>query len=170
MNKKLSIASIFILFAMATHGYLTSHYYPLKFGMVSGKSVCNLSETMDCDVAAASVYSDILGIPLSVFGLVFHLIMLAMIAAAWSGLSEDREKTLRYVFYLSLSSIAVSVVMAIISATQLTAWCPFCILAYVWSLLIAGVMYTSVSEPFGRIGEDLTTLMTESKGFWSPCC
>jgi protein-disulfide isomerase len=71
---------------------------------------------------------------------------------------------LRYVFYLSLSSIAVSVVMAIISATQLTAWCPFCILAYVWSLLIAGVMYTSVSEPFGRIGEDLTTLMTESKG------
>ncbi|NQZ01297.1 MAG: DsbA family protein [Bdellovibrionales bacterium] len=164
MNKKLTIASIFILFAITTHGYLTSHYYPLKFGMVSGKSVCNFSDTMDCDVAAASAYSDALGVPLSVFGLVYHLIMLVLIAVAWSGLSEDREKTLRYVFYLSALSVFTSIIMAIISATQLSAWCPFCILAYVWSLIIAGVLYTTAKPPFSNLSSDITSLFTESKG------
>lgn len=164
MTKKLSIASLFILFSMATHGYLTSHYYPLKFGMVHGKSACNLSETMDCDVAAASSFSDIMGIPLSVLGLVFHLILLSLIVVSWSGLSENREKTLRYSFYLSLSSVAISIVMAVISATQLSAWCPFCILAYAWSLLIAGTLYSTVESPFSEFFHDLSTLFTESKG------
>lgn len=164
MNKRLLAATITIILAIATHAYLTNHYYPLKFGVVSqGETLCSVNEVLDCDVAATSSYSTVLGIPLSVWGLSFHIVLLIMVLFSWMGLTAQRERTLRVATLLAFSSLATSVVLAIISLTLLTAYCPFCFLAYVWSILIAIFLLFSLREPFGLVKGDLAALFTESR-------
>lgn len=163
MNKKYAVVIIGILLAILTHAYLTNHYYPLKFGMAPTESLCHLGEKFDCDVAATSPYSSVAGIPLSVFGIVFHFILLVLVVGAWTGWAERTQRTLRISTALAGGSAIASVLLGIISATQLSAWCPFCILAYVFSFLILGGLWFLLEEPISKIKEDLPALVTESK-------
>lgn len=163
MNKKLIVVISAIILAILTHAYLTNHYYPLKYGMAPTESLCQLGDNMDCDVAATSKYSSILGIPLSVFGMTFHVILLLMVISVWTGLSENKQRTLRVATLLAGFSVAMSLLLAVISATQLSAWCPFCILGYVFSFVIFAVLWMLLEEPLYKVTSDIGALFTESR-------
>jgi protein-disulfide isomerase/uncharacterized membrane protein len=164
MNKKYAVVIIGILLAILTHAYLTNHYYPLKYGMAPTESFCKMGDKLDCDVAAASAYSNIFGVPLSVFGIVFHFLLLLLVVGVWTGLVERRERTLRVATGLAGASALGSIFLAVISATQLAAWCPFCILAYVFSFIIFCGLWMLLDSPFGQIKQDIPALFTESRG------
>lgn len=163
MNKKLIIVISAIILAILTHAYLTNHYYPLKYGMAPTESLCQLGDKMDCDVAATSKYSSVLGVPLSVFGMTFHVILLLMVISVWTGLSENKQRTLRVATLLAGFSVGASLLLAVISATQLTAWCPFCILGYVFSIIIFAVLWLLLEDPLSKITSDIRGLFTESR-------
>ncbi len=163
MNKKLIIVISAIILAIITHAYLTNHYYPLKYGMAPSESLCQMGDKMDCDVAATSKYSSFMGVPLSVFGMTFHVILLLMVISTWTGLAENKQRTLRVATTLAGFSVATSLVLAIISATKLTAWCPFCILGYIFSFIIFAVLWMLLEEPLSKVTSDITGLFTESR-------
>lgn len=163
MNKKALLVLVCLILAILTHGYLTQHYYPLKYGGPATNSFCQLGDKWDCDAAATSSYSSVLGIPLSVFGISFHIVLLLLVLAAWTGLTDHRQRTLRLVTILAGSSVFVSVILAIISATALSAWCPFCVLAYVFSFLIFIGLYLSLEEPLKLFLSDIPELFKTSK-------
>ena len=74
MNKKINALLISLVLTFATFAYLTYHHYGLIFGFAQA-SLCQISQTINCDSAALSSYSEFLGIPIALFGLAFSFVM-----------------------------------------------------------------------------------------------
>ena len=133
----MSCSTSLLVSLLATIGvfiYLTLHHYDVKLG-VGGGSICSISSAINCDAAAASAYAEVAGIPIAILGGVFHLILLGFIlfyAFGWISGSPYLQKILRGML---LSSAAVSVMMAVISAVLVKVACPFCVAGYVLSFL-----------------------------------
>ncbi len=131
--------------AAAVHGYLTIHHYKVKAGQLGGDSLCNIGEKLNCDVAAASSYSELFGIPLAMLGgfMNFFLALLTLLYA-FRFFGENNKSGFRNaIFGTTLVIFLTSIVMAAITFTQLDSYCPFCMVTYGLSIitLIAAWMY-----------------------------
>ena len=73
-EKTLKIIFLLAILGILVSSYLTYIYYSEKY------SSCELSETFSCSAVSKSQYGEILGIPVSLFGIVGYLI-LAMISS-----------------------------------------------------------------------------------------
>lgn len=128
------VAVLSTLIALALHAYLTIEYYQLKLGVSSGKSLCNVSATFNCEVVAISPYASFLSVPMALWGLMTNLIFLVLFLGAWSGLASSTSLWTRLSLWLSGAIALASVVMGAISATKLGTYCLFCIGTYVASV------------------------------------
>lgn len=134
-NKYLLLALLTTLAAIGVHIYLTQHYYGVKFGLGEGGSICNVNEVLNCDAVTASKFAAFLGLPVALWGVATNLILFCFIGLTRYNLTQDRAKTSRYTFLLSLTTVLASVVMATISVTAMNNLCLFCIAAYVLSVI-----------------------------------
>lgn len=134
-NKLLIFALISTLLAVGIHTYLTQHFYGLKFGTIEGQSICNVSEVLNCDAVSASKFSEFLGIPMAMWGLMTNIVLLYFLTVTHFNLVEDKAKTSRYAFYLSGITVIASLVMGAISFTLLHNLCIFCIATYFLSFI-----------------------------------
>lgn len=164
MKTRVQIALMGCLASVAAHLYLTLHYYPLKFGFAAGNSICNLNAKFDCDAVAASGYSSLFGIPLSVWGLVTNAVLFFMILFSWLEWSEHPERLKRWTLLLAGGSFVASLVMGVISFTQLNSYCLFCLTLYVLSAIIFFAYRGLKREPLGPgLTADLPHLWSDSK-------
>ncbi len=129
------IALASLVAAVGTHGYLTNYHFTLKYGAPAADSLCTLSAVFSCDAAAASKYAELFGIPLALWGAIANFILLGL--AVFFPLTDESRKPAARANLLAFSGFIAltSVVMGIISVTQLTRYCPFCIATYVFSFL-----------------------------------
>ncbi len=165
MKLKITLALFFIFVSIAVHGYLTSHYYPLHFGMTTEKAMCNVGESFNCDAVAASSYSNLWGIPLSVWGLATNTILLGMFLVFWLGLTDNKSDWKRWSLYVAGASAAASIIMGVISFTQLTTYCLFCIILYFLSFgIFACLAMVQDEKVMNKLGDDLQALFTRAKG------
>lgn len=134
-------AIVATLLALATHGYLTAQNFRLKSGVLEGKSVCNINSQFNCDAVALSKYSEVAGISVAVWGLATNAVLLFFLIVLLTRISVDTGRVARFTFALSLLVLAASVVMGIISTTQLGTYCLFCIAAYALSAVQAFAAY-----------------------------
>ena len=100
-NSFLLIALISTLLSLGVFGYLSTHYYELKFGAPTASSMCNISDVMNCDAVAASSYSALFGIPMALWGLATNLILLYCLLVTRFNLVQDKEKASRYTLMLA---------------------------------------------------------------------
>ena len=146
----LAIASL--VGAIGVHIYLFFHHYEQKFGLEEADSLCNINEKVSCAVASASEYSELFGIPIAVLGAIINGILLALfICARWPLLKQTtQEKLPNVIRFISLGILGTSVVMGIISITILNSICPFCVAAYVLSIItfISTMLYFGGSFTF----------------------
>lgn len=164
MKAKVTLTLFLILTSIALHGYLTSHYYSLHFGMASENAMCNVGESFNCDAVAASSYSSVAGIPLSVWGLITNLILLVMTMVFWLGLVDRIAAWKRWTFYIASFSAGASVVMGLISLLQLSTYCLFCIILYFLSFGIAVLLATIQDEKIGQgLLNDFKQLFMEAR-------
>lgn len=164
MKLYIRIALLATLLAVIVHGYLTFQYYPLKFGMGGGESLCNINETFNCDAVSASRYSSFLGIPISVWGGITNLVLFIMILFSWLRLTNHPRRLLRWSLVLAGSTALASVIMGVISVTSLGAYCAFCIGLYILSFISFGALIPAQEESLTKnIGSDFKTLVGESK-------
>lgn len=165
MRMRVQLALFGCLVSILIHLYLTSHYYPLKYGFAAGNSICNLDGKFDCDAVSASGFSSLFGIPLSVWGLVTNLVLFGLILISWLEWSENPERTRRWTVFLSGMTAAASVVMGAISFTQMQSYCLFCIGLYILSFIVFFALKGWLREPFWmHFQRDLPNLFTENKG------
>ena len=101
MKPTIKWAVLTVLASIFFHSYLTSHYYPLKYGAAKTESACNINETFNCDVVATSDFSAIMDIPLALFGAVTNSILLLLLLSVFLKLSTQPEKILRYSYGLA---------------------------------------------------------------------
>ena len=79
--------------------------------------------TGGCNEVLTSPYSKVAGIPLSTIGLVFYLAIFSLAVFQLFGSAE----TLRWIFWLALPGLLVSMVLVGIQAFVLHAYCEYCL-------------------------------------------
>lgn len=133
------IVSLFLYYNLA------SRHFQLNFGLTLKESICNVNETFNCDEVNMSRYSELFGIPISLWGFSTNLFLLLLWGTAL--FSKKRENFFHYPFYLSAFSVFTSVTMGMIALTQMTQFCLFCIALYVLSFLILAGIWMAFGHP-----------------------
>jgi protein-disulfide isomerase len=133
------VGIILALIGVALSVYSTHHHLELKAAGATD-AACNINATFNCDEVAKSQFSEIAGIPLGVFGLGYFVANLVLIGFALGGGKAAREHLYGYVGMV-LIGLVVSVVMGVISITQVGAACLTCIGIYVTTLVQAGALF-----------------------------
>ncbi len=132
----------FLLSSLASigiHYYLTNQHINLKYGLGETSAICNISDKFSCDTAIISSYSEVFGIPLSIFGMFLNMVILFYGVKALL-FAEPKNNASTTLTFTVLSAVG-SVIMALISVAVLKSLCPFCTMAYVLSfvMLAAGL-------------------------------
>lgn len=158
----LALTSTFL--AIAVHIYLSIHYYDIQMGTSSGGAICNISSLLNCDAVAASSYSSIFGLPVSILGIISNIVLFIFTLLATLGFSSNKDKLFNYSFYLSSFIAFASVIMGTIAATKLAVYCLFCIIAYVLSFINwAALLALQPKKHLSKIGENLRLLTQDFK-------
>ncbi|PIP96761.1 MAG: hypothetical protein COW00_17065 [Bdellovibrio sp. CG12_big_fil_rev_8_21_14_0_65_39_13] len=107
--------------------YLTNHYFEIIFPMGLGSStLCDINTFFNCDITTYSPFSNIAGIPISLFGLV----MGSMLLIGYFFPTESVSSTLHFLLRVNLVGC---VVLFLYSLFFLHGLCPFCTLYYISS-------------------------------------
>jgi protein-disulfide isomerase/uncharacterized membrane protein len=129
-NANTNFHALFILSALAMIGfslYLTGHYFDVMFPQGLGAStICDINSFLNCDVATFSPLSNIMGVPISVMGLMVGIVLLLGYMIS----SPAMESTLHWLLRINLLGC---VVLLIYSLIFLGGLCPFCALYYLSS-------------------------------------
>ncbi|HEX4923742.1 MAG TPA: vitamin K epoxide reductase family protein [Bdellovibrionales bacterium] len=151
------IALISTLAAIGVHTYLTMHHYEMILGVARGKGLCNLGGAFDCDAVNTSKYSELFGRSIALWGAAVNSFLALMLI--WHALTGS-ERLRRYAFYLSVFVASVSIVMGVISYTQIRVFCLFCSTVYVLSFLTALMLALyNKGEVLNRAGSDFRALL-----------
>lgn len=89
--------------------------------------------TGGCETVLTSAYSETLGIPHSLLGSVYYLLVAVLI---FLSLDSKNEKFLRYALLLTPVGFLVSLVLVSIMAFVLKAFCPYCAVSALTSTLL----------------------------------
>lgn len=120
-NKYTTVIITFGLAMIATSIYLTVSHYS------TSPSLCNFSSFFNCSKAAQSPLSNIVGVPISVFGILSGImtILFATLNKAW----------IKQFIYISVLNSIGCLFLGLYSILILKGLCPFCTLYYVLSWL-----------------------------------
>ena len=119
-----------IIAACAFIGILDSSYL-LAERLLGGTVKCLIVK--GCDTVTASLYSAILGIPVSLLGFIFYLTMFFLALAAYE---RGGQIIYRIIFAFSLAGVAASGWFLYVQAFVLEAYCTYCLISALISLII----------------------------------
>lgn len=146
-----ALAMVGILISM----YLTHVHLQVNSGAAGDyQSFCNFGESLNCEDVAASIYSQVLGVPVSLWGLFGYIILLAvMLLGALRPTIPHRLGFASFILAWGLAGLFVSGVLAFISFTKIGALCPFCIALYGLNLaiLILGIKLVREEGGFATV-------------------
>jgi protein-disulfide isomerase/uncharacterized membrane protein len=133
-------------------GGLLSIYLAFQHNSAGGGSICNVSSTLNCDVVNTSVFSEMAGVPIAIFGLGYYAAMAALAVRHHRGNGPDVPVLL---VLGGVLGVGYDAYLAWASATQIHAWCVFCVTTWAINLilLIGGVRLQR--EAGGRLGPAL---------------
>src|SRR5262245_16933506 len=109
-------------------GMFDALYLTLKRN--SGPIPCHV--TRGCTDVLTSQYSAVGGIPISVFGLIFYVTVFSLAVFQITGAG----RTLKWIFWLGSTALAISAVLVGIQAFALKAYCEYCLLSAILVLII----------------------------------
>lgn len=124
-------------------------------------SLCAISETVNCETVALSVYSVFLRLPVSVWGLIGYFVIL-LFAGLSIYFAKRRGALAGAVFGFSTIAFLSSAALAYISFTKIDSLCLFCMGTYIVNtlLLALGILLVVQSKKglFGAIQTDIVFL------------
>lgn len=147
--------AITALLSIGIHAYLLVEHYALRYGGGSASSICNINEMFSCATVSASRYSEFMGLPMALLGVMANVVLLLLVL--WHPLTDEASKRVSRISILLVASgiAATSVVMASISAFAIGKYCPFCIGAYVLSFASLGFLFRGIGSPAAGEGKRL---------------
>lgn len=137
MNIKRSCAAIAILafLGIAVMAYLLY----LHFNATSG-SFCDLGAGLSCSAVNSSEYAKIMGIPLSLLGLLYF------VSIAGLALFKYSAQTLKFIVFISIAFLGPSIYLSGIEYIVLKEVCIFCELSKVLIILIIAVSLAALGK------------------------
>lgn len=134
-----------------------------KFTAAAGPSACTINDYIDCDKVNNSAYSEMFGLPITLFGLGFYL---GLVVLAYNARTDEaqRETFFKTNGLFAIINLAYSAFLAWASV-EIGALCVVCITIYIcnglllWTSLRSGLTLGSVvSGGLGSLGSSLPTL------------
>jgi uncharacterized membrane protein/predicted DsbA family dithiol-disulfide isomerase len=123
-------------------------------------SFCDVSASVGCTEAYLSQYGSLGGVPVALLGLLWFVLVLAVLLAPRSLVARETVPT--YLFALSTVGLAVVLYLAYGSFVVLKTVCPLCVPTYVavigLFLISGGAMTFPMSQLPARAARDLRTL------------
>ena len=134
MRKRQLAIFILSLFGLALSSYALYHHYSTTPG-----TFCNFSATISCDIVNRSLYSELWGVPVAVFGL-FSYGMIALLALALlQGITDVWIPRLQQV--LSLGALVFSLYLTYVELFVLHAICPICVSSLIIVIATAALTF-----------------------------
>jgi uncharacterized membrane protein len=119
----LVLSALMIFFSV----YLTQHYFELKFPSgLESKSLCNVNHFFNCDKTTLSLFGNIFGVPVSLFGVLVGILLMA-------GLIVKNENYERTIYFTLATNFVGCIVLLSYSLFVVKGLCPFCTLYYIVS-------------------------------------
>ncbi|MBC7539076.1 MAG: thioredoxin domain-containing protein [Bacteriovorax sp.] len=129
-DKKLKTSIILFILSALMIGfsvYLTRHYFELKFPTgLESKSLCNVNQFFNCDKTTLSLFGNILGVPIALFGFIVGVLIMG-------GLIVRNENYERTIYFTLAVNFIGCVILFSYSLFILKGLCPFCTLYYIVS-------------------------------------
>ena len=114
---------ILSLTGVLVSSYALSHYYG-----ISGGTLCNWSDTLNCDLVNKSSYAEFAGIPVALMGIIGYA-FLALGAVMKLREREIDRSTTRVLLLASIGALFFSLYLTGIEAFVLRAFCPTCLVS-----------------------------------------
>ncbi|MBT5095735.1 MAG: thioredoxin domain-containing protein, partial [Halobacteriovoraceae bacterium] len=141
-NATIGYQALLLLSAILMLGfsiYLTNHYFEIKFPTgLTGGSLCNINDFFNCDKTTLSPFSNILGVPIALFGALIGAFVL--LGYLFNNLAIEGTNH----FILIVNAVGC-LILFLYSLIALGGLCPFCSLYYVFSWAALAV-YWKFSE------------------------
>ena len=126
----LILLSILQLIGLYVSDLLTMEHIGLKLGDTADSGLCGVSEIFSCKAAAASVYSQIAGLPIAVIGEAYYVCaLLLLVLARFLPYKFRKEALLTFGVTASLSGL-YSLFLGAVSLLDLGFLCPLCMALY----------------------------------------
>jgi protein-disulfide isomerase/uncharacterized membrane protein len=166
ISPRIILLALIAIVGIAFSVILSHQYYEIRNGAGGFKSICNISQKMNCDAVAASPYAEFIGgIPLSSFATGWFLAALLISIGAF--FEDWRRASLRWLTGIYTVGSGASVFYFFIMAAVLKTYCLFCLLIDGLNFLGLGLAWSLVG--FGRTTTESTSQQdTNSSGFLKP--
>jgi len=112
----------------------------LKFS--AGTSFCDINAAFSCSVVNQSVYSTLLGIPVSILGLIYFAAVGGLVFSGVAG-----KETYRLIFLATAASLAFSLYLSYAEVFILQTICVLCESSKVLMLLIGVASFSEMRRP-----------------------
>jgi protein-disulfide isomerase len=128
---------------VATHGAYTSF--------------CNVNSAINCDAVLMSAYGTLLGLPVSVWGLVSYLLLGALLYRRGTSVGTERTQASLLLLGLALWNLCFAIYMAGLAIFAIHAFCLLCAGTYLVVSIIAVLAWRLASADVGASGQRLMT-------------
>ena len=143
---------LFVLTLVGLASSLASLYVHIQLLQQPGYvSFCDVNATFSCTQVYQSQYSAIAGVPVALFGSLWYVGVLALLAGSRWGWPSLRENAVAYVFVLGVAGLGSVIYLGYASLVILKTVCAMCIITYV---AVVGVFLISGA----RIPFSMTTI------------
>lgn len=115
---------VYIILVLSLLGLITSSYL-IKDHYSQASSACDFSTTISCSIVNSSVFSEILNVPVAIFGAIWFIFL--------AGIARKAIKKKEYVWALLVWNLIglLSVIYLVIAEIILRALCPLCTVVHV---------------------------------------
>ncbi len=142
-------AMITVLLAVGVSVYLTVlHFKVLSIGF-TGKSLCNLSSLLNCDLVLTSNLSEIGTLPLAGLGLIFYVYLFVSLLYARKKVGESLETLLAFPLLLTIGACLFSLFLAYESLFILRSVCVFCSSLYFLNFFLLFFLISTAKLTWG---------------------
>ena len=129
-NLKLKLIIAFSLAGIAISSYLILHHYGY---FVDLARLCEIGDKINCDIVNFGPYSEIFGIPIASFGLIWFVSVLFI--AVYSLKSKD-QTIYKFLFVWSILAVMFAGYLIYLEIFVIEYFCLFCTAAHVLGVLI----------------------------------
>lgn len=126
--------------------YLTYVHFQVHADDTAYASLCNINADFNCDTVAASEWSLLFGVPVSIWGILFYLFY--ALFAVFKLITKKLPNLSVYFSWAGFFGIVFSLFLAYISKAVLDTWCLFCMASWSLTLLLFIFSLFCLSLPF----------------------
>lgn len=142
--------------------YATWHHMKVWAGGAGSDFACNINDALSCDKIALSPYSEVLSVPLGVWGVAFFITLMGLLFHAKKTRTLERKKSSLFLYGLSLwIGTVICLALLVISTRMIHAFCVTCIGVYLCNALLLGLFLFFSKGPVSK-GATLSGFMVSS--------